>query len=427
MKAVRKASALSAMLLISTLIGVATYGAVSAAPAIQQTPPPPGDASDEIPNRSVFLPVVQNDGAAASDANDQLYVFKVTVKTIEQVHALTSSEFDVLEGRGPDYLLVLGDAGVASSLRAKGYTVAVERRLEKVEQASSRFSPMTYFGGYRTVVEQYAHLDSVAAAKPNLTALVDYGDSWRKVQGLGGNDLRAICITNKQAGDCALNPNSSKPRFLLVAAIHARELSTAETAWRWIDYLVDNYNVDPDVTALLDNNEMWVVPLINPDGRQIVEQGGNSPYLQRKNANNTVGSCSNPPTSSNQFGVDLNRNANFKWGGLGTSTGACDQTYRGTGAASEPEEQALESLMANLFPDQRGPNDADPAPVTTKGAMITLHSYSNYVILPWGFVECNTAACPASKQAPNDAALRSFAYRMSFFNSYRTGQGSEIL
>ncbi len=426
MKAVRKASALSAILLISTLIGVATYGAVSAAPEIPQTPPP-GDASDEIPNKSVYLPAVQNDGGPPGN-KDQLYVFKVTVKTTEDVQALTSSEYDVLEGRGPDYLLVLGDDAVASSLRGKGFKVEVERSLAKIEQASSRFSPMTYFGGYRTVVEHYAHLDSVAAAKPALTTLVDYGDSWRKVQGLGGNDLRAICITNKQAGDCALNPNSTKPRFLLVAAIHARELSTAEMAWRWIDYLLDNYNVDPDVTALLDHNEMWVVPLVNPDGRQIVEQGGNAPYLQRKNANNSAGGgCANPPTSSNQSGVDLNRNATFKWGGLGTSTSVCTQTYRGTVPASEPEEQALESLMANLFPDQRGPNDADAAPATTTGAMVTLHSSSNYVILPWGFVECNATACPPSQQAPNDAGLRSFAFRMSFFNSYRTGQGSEIL
>ena len=432
MKAVRKASALSALVLISTLIGVATYGAVSAAPEIPQAPPPPGDPSDEVPNRTVYLPAVQNDGAPGGTGNgagakDQLYVFKVTVKNTADVHALTASEFDVLEGRGDDYLLVLGDDAVASSLRSKGFAVEIERALEKVGEASSRFSPMTYFGGYRTVVEHNAHLDSVAAAKPALTQLVDYGDSWRKVQGLGGNDLRAICITNKQAGDCALNSNSTKPRFLLVATIHARELSTAEMAWRWIDYLLDNYNVDPDVTALLDHNEMWVVPLVNPDGRQIVEQGGNNPYLQRKNANNSVGNCSNPPTSSNQHGVDLNRNATFKWAGLGSSTSVCTQTYRGTVVASEPEEQALESLMANLFPDQRGPNDGDAAPITTKGAMVTLHSSSNYVILPWGFVECNATACPASQQAPNNTGLRSLAFRMSFFNSYRTGQGSEIL
>jgi hypothetical protein len=428
MKAVKGASKLGALLLISTLIGAATYGAVSAAPKIpqEQEPPPPGDAADGIPNAEVYLPVVQNESGSGGDA-DQLYVFKVTVNTTEQVQALTSSEYDVLEARGPDYLLVQGDEAVANSLRSQGYAVAVERRLQKVGFASSRFSPMTYFGGYRTVVEQYAHLDAVAAAKPSLVTLVDYGDSWRKVQGLGGNDLRAICITNKQVGDCALNPNSTKPRFLLVAAIHARELSTAEMAYRWIDYLVDNYNVDPDVTALLDHNEMWVVPLVNPDGRQIVEQGGNSPYLQRKNANNSVGNCSNPPTSSNQHGVDLNRNANFKWGGLGSSTSPCTQTYRGVGAASEPEEQALEGLMANLFPDQRGPNDTDVAPNTTTGAMVTLHSYSNYVILPWGFVECNATACPPSQQAPNNTGLRSFAFRMSFFNSYRTGQGSEIL
>ncbi len=226
---------------------------------------------------------------------------------------------------------------------------------------------MTYFGGYRTVAEHYAHLDSVATTYPNLTTVYDYGDSWRKVNNLpNGHDLRVMCITNKQAGDCALNPNSTKPRFLLVAAIHARELTTAEMAWRWIDYLTQNYNVDADVTALLDYNEIWVVPTLNPDGRQIVELGGNNPYTQRKNARDT-GACSYPPTSSSQDGVDLNRNASTdNWGGAGTSASVCNLTYKGASAASEPEQQAFETLAAQLFPDTKGPGRNDPADVKPK-------------------------------------------------------------
>ena len=412
------------MLIISTLIGMITYSAANAA---KDDVPPPTDSStaDGNPNPSVYLPLAQN-GESVSEA--QLYIFKVTVKSAGDVSLLIASGYDVLEARGSDYVLVLGEASVAELLRSSGFGVEINETLAKVSKADGNFSPMTYFGGYRTVAEHFAHLDSVAATYPALATVVDYGDSWRKVNNIAnGNDLKAICITKKQVGDCALNPSSSKPRFLLVSAIHARELSTAEMTWRWIDYLVSNYNVDPDITALLDYNELWVVPLINPDGRLIVEQGGNAPYLQRKNANNTAGSCSNPPTSSNQYGVDLNRNASFKWGGLGTSTSPCTQTYRGIGLASEPEEQALELLMSNLFPDQRGPNDNDAAPLTAKGAMITLHSYANLVILPWGFVECNIAACPPSQQAPNNAGLRALAFRMSYFNGYTTGQGSETL
>ncbi len=187
----------------------------------------------------------------------------------------------------------------------------------------------TFYGGYHTVEAQFQHLQDVAAAYPTLATVVDYGDSWRKSQGLTtGSDLLAICITKKVTGDCARSTTAAKPRSVVVSAIHARELATAEITWNWIDYLTTNYGTDATVTSLLNTTEIWVIPVLNPDGRKIVEGGGNSPYYQRKNANNSRGTCSNPPTASNQYGVDLNRNATFHWGGVGSSTSVCTQTYR---------------------------------------------------------------------------------------------------
>ena len=363
-------------------------------------------------------------GAATGTPAPRLYVLRVIVRSPADVARLTSGSWDVLEARGPDYLLVLGDDAVARQLRARGFIVIVDHELD----LASALNLFSYFGGYRTVAEHYQHMDDLAAARPDLAVVVDYGDSWRKLNAQpGGHDLKAICITQLRAGDCALNPNTDKPRFFLMAAIHARELSTSEMAWRWMDYLVINYDVDPDITALLDYAEMWIVPVANPDGRLIVEAGGASPYLQRKNANNSLGICDDPPTGSNHYGVDLNRNADFQYGGAGTTTSPCAQTYRGVGAASEPEEYFLESFMQNLFRDQRGPALTDAAPITTTGAMLTLHSYSDLVLLPWGWTECSGFACPPSQQAPNDAGLRSFAFRMSYYNGYATGQASELL
>jgi hypothetical protein len=229
-------------------------------------------------------------------------------------------------------------------------------------------------------------------------------------------------LTKKTAGDCALSPASAKPRFLLLGAIHARELTTAELVWRFADHLVAGYGTDAEVTALLESTEIWLVPVFNADGRAIVEQGGFSPYLQRKNGNDTLGSCSNPPSSSNQHGIDLNRNASHGWGGLGTSTNPCSATYRGTAAASEPEEQAIEALLRQLFPDQRGSAPGDAAPLSATGVFVSLHSYSNLVLLPWGDLECNLSPCPPALQAPNDAGLRSLAFRLSAFNGYEKGR-----
>jgi murein tripeptide amidase MpaA len=80
-----------------------------------------------------------------------------------------------------------------------------------------------------------------------------------------------------------------------MAAIHAREYTTAELVTRYAEYLVTNYGVDPDVTWLLDNFEVHILPQANPDGRVIAEGG----YYQRKNTNPSgANNCPSPRRSS---------------------------------------------------------------------------------------------------------------------------------
>ncbi len=335
-------------------------------------------------------------------------VLRVTIRSPEDIARLTAGPWDVLEARDGDDFFVLGDAAVAEALRAAGFGVADHETL------LTPFAPLTYYGGYRTVEEHEAHLDTIVAAYPHLAVLHDFGDSWRKTRGFAdGRDLKVLCITRLRPGDCALDPGSDKPRFFALAAVHARELSTAEIAWRWIDHLVNGYDVDPDVTFLLDTTEVWVVPIANPDGRVIVEQGGNAPLLQRKNANTSAGGCSIP-----YIGIDLNRNASWQWGVAGSSGDPCSQMYHGASPVSEPEEQAIEALMRALFRDQRGPALTDAAPITTSGLMVTLHSYGNLIILPWSWT---------TQPAANDAGLRAIAFRMGHYTGYTAGTGAQVL
>ena len=310
-----------------------------------------------------------------------LRVRSINATNVNVMAAALAEDFDLLEMRDGADLFVMGDDVVAAALRARGYTVEVQQKFASRTQ---------YYGGYRTIAEHYAHLDAVASAHPELVQLVDYGDSWRKVnRRANGHDLRAICITKLRTGDCALDPNSDKPRFFIMAAIHARELTTAEIAWRWIDYLVDGYGVDADVTTLLDSTEMWIVPQTNPDGRSIVEEGGNDPYYHRKNADVVSAPCTlySPPSNyygSYHPGVDLNRNGSWMWDPpISASNTKCSAVYRGPSVASEPETYFLETLIRQLFRDERGPVISDTAPLTMTGAFITLHSFANQVILPW--------------------------------------------
>ncbi|MFC6091047.1 M14 family zinc carboxypeptidase [Saccharothrix lopnurensis] len=316
---------------------------------------------------------------------------------------LEAAGFDVEHGVDGT-VQVVGDSRVADRLTALGYRPRKFDAVYKpvVPGGASDIGVQTFYGGYRTAAEHDRRLTDVAAAFPALTQVYDIGDSWRKTRGQGGHDIKAICITRKQAGDCALSPNSAKPRFAVIAQVHARELATGELAWRWIDHVTRGYGTDAEVTSILDTTELWVVPVVNPDGVDIVASGGNQPLMQRKNANNTGASCSAPG-----YGIDLNRNSTFKWGGAGTSR--CGETYQGTAAGSEPETRAVEAWFKQLFPDQRGPGDTEPAPVTTRGVMITIHSYGNLIMPPWGWTW---------NANPNASQLAALGRKMAAFNGY---------
>jgi carboxypeptidase T len=254
---------------------------------------------------------------------------------------------------------------------------------------------------YRTVEETYTSLQTLATNYPSLATWTDIGDSWDKLNAGGavGYDIFALDLTNK------LTPGP-KPTFFLMAEIHAREYVTAETAARFAEYLVSNYGVDPDITWLLDYYHVYIVPMTNPDGRKWAETG----VLWRKNTDSNDG-CSD----SNNWGTDLNRNHSFHWGG--DSNDPCAETYQGPSAGSEPETDIIQTFAYPLFPDQRGPGDTDPAPVDTTGVFITLHSYSQLVLWPWGWTYTD---------APNHIQLQTLGRKMAYFNGYTPQQSTEL-
>ncbi|MFI9010072.1 M14 family zinc carboxypeptidase [Actinosynnema sp. NPDC053489] len=365
-------------------------------------------------------------GAAPGAAAGPTYVYRVRAPLGDAARDLLDRGFDVLEHRDGDDLFVLGDAGTGARIGETGFSAVVDEVLPPARwrppgrsRSSAADVDETYFGGYHTVNAQWAHLDQVAQRYPGLAAVVDYGDSWRRTQGSGGYDLRVICLTKRNAGDCAVDPSAPKPRFFVLGQLHAREITTGDVAWRWIDHLTAGYGTDPEVTALLDSTEVWVVPIANPDGVDVVQQGGNSPRYQRKNANTANGSnCSG--SSSSQVGVDLNRNTDSHWGGTGTSARPCDQTYKGPSANSEVETKALQALWRGLYRDRRGTGTTDAAPADTTGVVVSLHSYANLVLFPWGWT--------TSYKTGNDAPLRAMAKDLAALaGGWKYGQPGEVL
>jgi carboxypeptidase T len=377
-----------------------------------------------LTQNTATVPVARTDAPDAEQPREQ-YVFRV-LQAVRNSERLLELGSDVLEARDGDDLFVLGDAREGERIRAAGFATSIESVMPaprwtppKVQRNAGPITPAdineTYYGGYRTVRAHYAHLDKVAADFPELSSLVTYGQSWRKSTGRGGHDLRAICLTKKNPGDCEQQPNSAKPRFFLMAQIHAREITTGDMAWRWIDHLTTSYGRDAEVTRLMDTTETWVVPITNPDGVEIVQQGGNSPRLHRKNANDSNGSS----CWLGQIGIDLNRNSDTHFGQSGTSTDPCSEIYRGPGPSSEVETKALEGLLARLFPDTRGEGDGTPASADTRGMLISLHSYTNGIIFPWSH--------RSNARTGNDASLRAMARDMAGITGYTYGTAPEVV
>jgi len=319
------------------------------------------------------------------------------------------------EGRtGEGVVIALLPRELMATLQNEGYQVEIDRpksaRLSwQPLIAANQLAGIPGFPCYRTVEESYHALQGLATANPTLARWVDIGDSWEKVNagGADGYDLQALVLTNQALP-------GPKPIFFLMAAIHAREYTTAETATRFAESLVARYGVDADVTWLLDTTEVHIVAQANPDGRKRAE----AVLLWRKNTNSN--SCPNENPFFSYYGVDLNRNSSFKWAGCEgygcSSANSCVDTFRGEAPASEPETQALQAYMATLFPDRRGDADTDAAPDDTAGLMISLHSYSELILYPWGW-----RATPS----PNQRQLATLGRKFGYFTGYQVCQSGE--
>lgn len=352
---------------------------------------------------------------SAAPAADEPVIARVTLKTPSEVQRFLKLGLDVLETRSGDDLFILTTPAEVDQLRIDGWAIRIDAdhsaTLQRQRQGQPAPAPAPsaprgslFRAGYRTVAEMRDLLDERAAQYPDLAEVFVYGASWERLTGgpTAGHDLFGITLTNKQRP-------GPKPTFFLMAAIHARELSTSELALRFVDYLLANYGIDGDATWLLDEHAIVVVPVVNPDGRVLAEAG----YLQRKNTDTTYGQCPVP-----RFGVDLNRNSSFKWGTVnGPTESPCSETYPAPAAASEPETAAVQSLIQSLFPDQRGPGDGDPAPANATGTFITLHSFGDLVLWPWGWT---------SALAPNAADLTAIGQKFAAYNGFTPQQSIDL-
>ena len=207
-------------------------------------------------------------------------------------------------------------------------------------------SDFGYFFNY------YEMQDTIRHIAANYPQLVRIDSSMRTYEGRAMYCLR---ISD--------NPGSTEnePQVFINAVTHAREPMGCHASVTFASLLCRDYGHDSLVTWLVNNREIYIMPVLNADGYVYNSDVSPSYPYWRKNTNFT------PPRTS---GVDLNRNYGYRWGldDNGSSPYPDDETYRGPSRFSEPEPQVVRDFEA----------------ARKFRTCMDFHTYGQYNLYAWG-------------------------------------------
>jgi len=167
--------------------------------------------------------------------------------------------------------------------------------------------------GYHTFAELTAELQSIAAAHPNICSLASIGDS------VQGRELWFMKISDN------VTVEENEPEFKYISTMHGDEPVGMELCLELVNLIVNEYGTDPQITDLVNEAEIWIMPLMNPDGytngsrynAQGVDLNRNFPDRVRDPYNTTTGRAVETKHVMNwAFGRASVLSANFHTGAL---------------------------------------------------------------------------------------------------------------
>ena len=245
---------------------------------------------------------------------------------------------------------------------------------------------------YHTYAEMLAEIQAVEAANPGLVDVFSVGTSAR------GRTIWAAKVSDNVATD------ENEPEVLFDAVHHGDEHLTLEQALYLFNALVDDYGASTQVTNLVNNREIWIVFMVNPDGAEYDLTG--SPYRGwRKNRQIH-------PTST-YVGTDLNRNYDYRWGCCGGSSGSPgSSTYRGWSAFSAPETRAIRDFVNSRVIGGR-------QQIRTH---ITLHTNGELILWPYAYTTTNV---PGDMTTADWSTFVRMGRAMAATNGYTAGQSGD--
>ena len=206
-------------------------------------------------------------------------------------------------------------------------------------------------GAYHSYDDMIVHIQKMASQFPDLV----------KIQEIGASYENRIIYAVKISDNVNNDESATEGVVYYDALTHAREPMGLETVLYYMWWLLENYNTLPDAKYLINNREMYFVPVVNPDG-----------YVYNQTTNPQGGGFwrKNRSVNGNCRGVDLNRNYGFAWGDPnGSSSDPCSDLYRGSSAFSEPETQVIRDFTNMIKP----------------ATAFSCHTYSDVFLCPNGF------------------------------------------
>jgi carboxypeptidase T len=173
-----------------------------------------------------------------------------------------------------------------------------------------------------------------------------------------------------------------EPGFLIDGTHHSREWACIPVVIFFADSMLSAYNVDPEITAIINNTEIYLFPVINVDGYLYDYPAGVS---WRKNREPFAG----------EIGTDPNRNYPGCSPDIAGDWGAVDE-YQ---ASHRPDHTLFCGAYANSGDETRALTLYAKEHIIN--AYMSYHSYSELVMWPWGWTAEETPDSALHDQVGN--------------------------
>lgn len=302
----------------------------------------------------------------------ELIVIQAWANSKEQRNKISNLGI-AIDGVQQDSVTIYGTNADVQNIRKLGI---------RAEVANVRGFP-TKDAAFHDYKETMDELDLLAKNNPELVTRIAIGKS------LEGRELMGVRISSNPTAD-------SLPSAIFIGCHHAREHLSVEVPLMIAKHLVENYARSERIKKILDSTELYVIPMLNPDGAEYDIATG-SYRSWRKNRRNNGGGT---------FGVDLNRNyGGGFFGGPGSSASPSSDIYHGPSEFSEPETAAVRDFV-------RARKRAT--------VLLSFHTFSELVLWPFGHTD---------DPIPNETDRKVFetmGNKMASWNHYKPQKASEL-